>query len=84
LRLVTDLVATADVVIENFRPGALVQHGLDYESLAARQPGIVYCSLKGFLSGPYSHRTALDEVAQMMGGLAYMTGLPDKPMRAGS
>ncbi|QYJ78862.1 CaiB/BaiF CoA transferase family protein [Shewanella acanthi] len=84
LKLVTDLVATADVVIENFRPGALVQHGLDYESLSARQPGIVYCSLKGFLSGPYAHRTALDEVAQMMGGLAYMTGLPDKPMRAGS
>lgn len=84
LQLVTELVATADVVIENFRPDALEKYALDYHSLAAKYPGIVYCSLKGFLSGPYEHRTALDEVAQMMGGLAYMTGLPDKPMRAGA
>ncbi|WP_337879397.1 CaiB/BaiF CoA-transferase family protein [Rheinheimera sp.] len=84
LQLVKELVASADVVIENFRPDALGKYGLDYTSLAARQPGLVYCSLKGFLSGPYEHRTALDEVAQMMGGLAYMTGLPDKPMRAGA
>jgi crotonobetainyl-CoA:carnitine CoA-transferase CaiB-like acyl-CoA transferase len=58
--------------------------GLGYKLLSKTNPGLIYCSLKGFLSGPYEHRTALDEVTQMMGGLAYMTGLPDKPMRAGS
>ncbi|TXS91989.1 CoA transferase [Parahaliea maris] len=84
LEVVRTLIAQADVVIENFRPGALAAMGLDYETLSRAHPGLIYCSLKGFLSGPYQHRTALDEVAQMMGGLAYMTGLPDKPMRAGS
>lgn len=74
----------ADVVIENFRPGAMDKLGLGYESLSATNAGLIYCSLKGFLPGPYDHRTALDEVAQMMGGLAYMTGLPGKPMRAGA
>jgi crotonobetainyl-CoA:carnitine CoA-transferase CaiB-like acyl-CoA transferase len=58
--------------------------GLGYESLVKKYPRLIYCSLKGFLSGPYEKRVALDEVVQMMGGLAYMTGLPDKPMRAGS
>jgi crotonobetainyl-CoA:carnitine CoA-transferase CaiB-like acyl-CoA transferase len=58
--------------------------GLDHATLSQTQPRLIYCSLKGFLSGPYEHRTALDEVAQMMGGLAYMTGLPGRPMRAGS
>jgi len=58
--------------------------GFGYEQLASSNPRLIYCSLKGFLSGPYGNRTALDEVAQMMGGLAYMTGLPGKPMRAGS
>ncbi|MFV8819307.1 CaiB/BaiF CoA transferase family protein [Haliea sp. E17] len=84
LQVVKDLIAQADVVIENFRPGALQSMGLDYATLSQSHPGLIYCSLKGFLSGPYEHRTALDEVAQMMGGLAYMTGLPDRPMRAGS
>lgn len=78
------LLDTADIVIENFRPGAMEALGLGYEAISARNPRIIYCSGKGFLSGPYAHRTALDEVAQMMGGLAYMTGLPDKPMRAGA
>ncbi len=78
------LVADADILIENFRPGALDRLGLDYESLAADNPRLVYCSLKGFLPGPYDGRTALDEVAQMMGGLAYMTGPPGRPLRAGS
>ncbi|MES1972737.1 MAG: CaiB/BaiF CoA-transferase family protein [Pseudomonadota bacterium] len=78
------LVADADILIENFRPGALERLGLDYESLAADNPRLVYCSLKGFLPGPYDGRTALDEVAQMMGGLAYMTGPPGRPLRAGS
>lgn len=78
------LVATADIVIENFRPGALDRLGLGYEALASDNPRLVYCSLKGFLPGPYEGRTALDEVAQMMGGLAYMTGPPGRPLRAGS
>lgn len=78
------LIENADVVLENFRPGAMDKLGLGYEQLKTLNPRLIYCSLKGFLSGPYAHRTALDEVTQMMGGLAYMTGLPDKPMRAGS
>lgn len=78
------LVDQADVFIENFRPGALDKLGFDYASLAARNPRLIYCSEKGFLDGPYAHRTALDEVAQMMGGLAYMTGPPGRPLRAGS
>ena len=78
------LVRQADVVIENFRPGAMDKLGFGYEALSADNPGLIYCSEKGFLEGPYSHRTALDEVAQMMGGLAYMTGPPGKPLRAGA
>ena len=78
------LLKEADILLENFRPGAMNKLGLGYEQLKGINPRLIYCSLKGFLSGPYAHRTALDEVTQMMGGLAYMTGLPDKPMRAGS
>ncbi len=78
------LIDEADVFIENFRPGALDKLGFDYATLSARNPRLIYCSEKGFLDGPYSHRTALDEVAQMMGGLAYMTGPPGRPLRAGS
>ena len=78
------LVDRADVVIENFRPGAMEKLGFGYAELATRNERLVYCSLKGFLQGPYEHRAALDEVTQMMGGLAYMTGLPGRPMRAGS
>jgi crotonobetainyl-CoA:carnitine CoA-transferase CaiB-like acyl-CoA transferase len=78
------LIDQADILIENFRPGAMDKLGFGYQALRETNPRLVYCSLKGFLSGPYEHRTALDEVTQMMGGLAYMTGLPDKPMRAGS
>ena len=78
------LVATRDVLIENFRPGTLDRLGLDYTSLSHENPGLIYCSEKGFLDGPYQHRTALDEVAQMMSGLAYMTGPPGRPLRAGS
>jgi crotonobetainyl-CoA:carnitine CoA-transferase CaiB-like acyl-CoA transferase len=80
--LVHKLLATADVLTENFRPGALDKLGFSYEEL--KNPRLIYCSLKGFLKGPYEHRPALDEVTQMMGGLAYMTGLPDRPLRAGS
>ncbi|MGA7985710.1 MAG: CaiB/BaiF CoA-transferase family protein [Burkholderiales bacterium] len=82
--LVLRLLDASDVLTENFRPGALDKLGFGYEALAARNPRLVYCSLKGFLDGPYQHRPALDEVVQMMGGLAYMTGLPERPLRAGS
>jgi len=78
------LIDRADVLIENFRPGTMDRLGLGYAALGARNPRLVYCSEKGFLSGPYEERTALDEVAQMMGGLAYMTGPPGKPLRAGT
>jgi crotonobetainyl-CoA:carnitine CoA-transferase CaiB-like acyl-CoA transferase len=78
------LCAQADVVAENFKPGTMVKYGLDYEALAKGNPRLIYAALKGFLPGPYDHRTALDEVVQMMGGLAYMTGRPGDPLRAGS
>ena len=78
------LIDKADVVIENIRPGTMERLGFGYEALSRRNPKLIYCSEKGFLSGPYEERTALDEVAQMMGGLAYMTGPPGKPLRAGT
>lgn len=82
--LARQLAAGADVVAENFKPGALAKFGLDYPGLSAANPRLVYVSHKGFLPGPYEHRTALDEVVQMMGGLAYMTGRPGDPLRAGT
>ena len=82
--IVHKLVATADVFCENFKAGALEKLGLDYPALSALNPRLIYASHKGFLPGPYEHRTALDEVVQMMGGLAYMTGPPGQPLRAGS
>ena len=78
------LIGTADVVVENFRPGLMASLGLDHASLAATHPRLVYASHKGFLPGPYESRLALDEVVQMMGGLAYMTGPPGRPLRAGA
>ena len=78
------LIATADIVSENFKPGTMQKLGLDYASLKALNPRLIYISHKGFLPGPYEHRTALDEVVQMMGGLAYMTGRPGDPLRAGT
>ena len=78
------LIATADVVTENFKPGTMQKLGLDYASLRKLHPRLIYVSHKGFLPGPYEHRTALDEVVQMMGGLAYMTGRPGDPLRAGT
>jgi crotonobetainyl-CoA:carnitine CoA-transferase CaiB-like acyl-CoA transferase len=84
LALAKRLIARADVMIENFRPGGLDALGLGYDALKQDNPGLIYCSLKGFLSGPYEHRAALDEVVQMMGGLAYMTGPPGRPLRAGA
>lgn len=78
------LAASADVVAENFKPGTMGKYGLDYAALSQVNPRCIYISLKGFLPGPYDHRTALDEVVQMMGGLAYMTGRPGDPLRAGT
>jgi crotonobetainyl-CoA:carnitine CoA-transferase CaiB-like acyl-CoA transferase len=78
------LALSADVVLENFKPDTMAKYGLDYASLSATNPRLIYVSHKGFLPGPYEHRTALDEVVQMMGGLAYMTGRPGDPLRAGT
>lgn len=78
------LVESADILIENFRPGAMDKLGFGWEAMHELNPRLIYCSEKGFLGGPYEHRTALDEVAQMMGGLAYMTGPPGRPLRAGA
>ena len=78
------LATSADVVAENFKPGTMKKYGLDYQALSQVNPGCIYVSHKGFLPGPYDHRTALDEVVQMMGGLAYMTGRPGDPLRAGT
>jgi len=82
--LARKLCATADVVAENFKPGTMQKYGLDYASISAGNARVIYASHKGFLPGPYEHRTALDEVVQMMGGLAYMTGRPGDPLRAGT
>jgi crotonobetainyl-CoA:carnitine CoA-transferase CaiB-like acyl-CoA transferase len=82
--IVLKLIATADIVSENFKTETMQKLGLDYASLSKLDPRLIYVSHKGFLPGPYDHRTALDEVVQMMGGLAYMTGRPGDPLRAGS
>lgn len=78
------LIPGADVLIENYAPGTMERLGLGWEQLRAINPGLVYCALKGFLPGPYEDLPALDEVVQMQGGLAYMTGLPGRPLRAGT
>jgi len=82
--VVLKLVAGADVFSENFKAGTMHKLGLGYAALSQLNPRLVYVSHKGFLPGPYEHRTALDEVVQMMGGLAYMTGPEGRPLRAGS
>ena len=84
MEIVLKLVKGADVVSENFRPGAMEKLGLGYDALVRIKPDLIYCSHKGFLAGPYEKRTALDEVVQMMGGLAYMTGGRYGPLRAGA
>ena len=78
------VIAGADALIENFAPGTMDRLGLGYKDLSKAHPRLVYCSLKGFLSGPYESRAALDEIVQFMGGLAYMTGPSGMPLRAGS
>ncbi len=83
-KIVKELVRSTDIVVENFGPGTMDRLGYGYADLKEIKDDIIYCSLKGFLSGPYERRTAMDEVVQMMSGLAYMTGEPGKPMRAGT
>ena len=78
------LAATADVVLENYAPGTMDRLCCGYTDLSKQNPRLIYCALKGFLSGPYEHRPALDEVVEFMAGLAYMTGPPGQPLRAGS
>ena len=78
------LAATADVVIENYGPGTMERLGCGYEKLDKINPRLVYLALKGYLAGPYEHRPALDEVVQFQVGLAYMTGPPGRPLRAGA
>ena len=84
IKIAKKLISSSDILIENFRSGAMKKLNLDYESIKKLNTKLIYCSNKGFLSGPYANRTALDEVAQMMGGLAYMTGPSGKPLRAGA
>jgi len=82
--IVYKLAADADILIENLGPGTMDRLGMGYEELSARNPRLIYCALKGFMPGPYEKRLALDEVVQMMGGLAYMTGPGGKPLRTGA
>ena len=76
LEVARKLAASADVVAQNFKPGVMTKYGLDYAALSQLNPRLIYVNHTGLLPGPYEHRTALDEVVQMMGGLAYMTGRP--------
>ena len=78
------LVESADIVLENFGPGTMDRLQCGYDDFAKVNPRIIYAALKGFLSGPYENRPALDEIAQYMAGLAYMTGPPGQPLRAGA
>lgn len=84
IALIHELVQHCDILCENFAPGTMERLGLSYEQLREGSPQLIYCSMKGFLKGPYENRTAMDEVVQMLGGLAYMTGPPGKPLRAGT
>ncbi|RYF25145.1 MAG: CoA transferase [Comamonadaceae bacterium] len=84
LEVAIRLASSADVVAQNFKPGVMAKYGLDYAALSRLNERLIYVNHTGFLPGPYEHRTALDEVVQMMGGLAYMTGRPGDPLRAGT
>ncbi len=83
-KVLVKLLEKADVLIENFAPGSMTKRGLGPAHVEKINPRLVYCALKGFLPGPYEKRPALDEVVQMMGGLAYMTGPSGRPLRAGT
>jgi crotonobetainyl-CoA:carnitine CoA-transferase CaiB-like acyl-CoA transferase len=82
--LALELISRADVLVENFAPGTMDRLKLGYHDIADKYPQLIYCSLKGFLPGPHQERVALDETAQMMSGLAYMTGPSGRPLRAGA
>lgn len=84
LAVAQELLRSADVLVENFAPGTMDRLGLGWEQAHATNERLIYCALKGFLPGPYEHRPALDEIAQFMTGLAYMTGPPGRPLRAGA
>jgi crotonobetainyl-CoA:carnitine CoA-transferase CaiB-like acyl-CoA transferase len=84
LEVMKRLVNYADVLVENFGPGTIDRLGLGYEACSKLNPKLIYCALKGFMPGPYEKRPALDEVVQMMAGLAYMTGPSGRPLRAGA
>jgi crotonobetainyl-CoA:carnitine CoA-transferase CaiB-like acyl-CoA transferase len=83
--LVRGLVADADILIENFKLGGLAKYGLDYDSLSAVNPRLIYCSITGFgQTGPYAHRAGYDFIIQGMSGLMSITGEPDgQPQKAG-
>ncbi|MEI7671661.1 MAG: CaiB/BaiF CoA-transferase family protein [Deltaproteobacteria bacterium] len=82
--ILESLIKTADVLVENYAPGAIDRLGFGYERASGINPRLIFCSLKGFMPGPYENRPALDEVCQMMGGLAYMTGPAGRPLRTGA
>ena len=82
--LLKKLIAAVDVMFDNFGPGAVDRLGFGYDACSAINPGLIYCSLKGFMPGPYENRPSLDNLVQMMGGLAYMTGPAGRPLRAGT
>ena len=83
-KILDRLIETADVLVENFAPGTIDRLGFGYDRVSRINPRLIFCALKGFMPGPYEHRPALDEVVQMMGGLAYMTGPSGRPLRAGA
>ncbi|RMM71722.1 CAIB/BAIF protein [Pseudomonas syringae pv. maculicola] len=83
-KLVRELAAKSDIVIENFKVGGLAAHGLDYASLKAINPRLIYCSITGFgQSGPYATRPGYDFMIQALGGLMSLTGLPEGEEGAG-
>lgn len=84
LAVAQDLLRSADALLENFGPGTMDRLGLGWDAVHALNPRLIYCAMKGFLPGPYEHRPSLDELAQFMTGLAYMTGPPGQPLRAGT
>jgi len=83
-KILKKLVLSADVFLENFAPGTIERLGFGYDDLSQLNPRLIYCALKGFMPGPYEKRPALDEIVQMMSGLAYMTGPLGNPLRAGA
>jgi crotonobetainyl-CoA:carnitine CoA-transferase CaiB-like acyl-CoA transferase len=84
LEVALRLIKRADILIENMAPGTMDRLGLGYAKMRELNPRLIYCSIKGYLTGPNQSRTLMDEPGQMASGLAYMTGLPGQPLRAGA